>query len=403
MCGWVPEAEIAWKCLWERQANVQPINHFLPIGLNRHKLFSAMQRRGVRTLLLTSPEDVFYTTGYTALPSSGNPILYTLRNRLPSFSVIDADRRQVTLLCWGFSAQGVEFGADEIVGFNQFAGALDALKSVLLRDRASEGLTGVTSSCPYFVLKVVEDCALKQNLAMADDVMEELRLIKSSEEVLRLRRSAEIMEATCGELFDLLRVGMGRSELAREARSRLLRNGATGISHITLSFTQANPEVDIDEPLEKNRLVTIDIGGIYHGYCSDTRRYAYTGSVPGPLQDRYQRMVEIVDTVGGALVPGRSFESLFKLALEQYVKHGIAPHARFSHIGHNIGLETEERWLDASPSYSVKSGMAITIELYSIADTGEQVGNEDTYVIEESGPTRISALPREIRVVDSNV
>jgi Xaa-Pro aminopeptidase len=270
---------------------------------------------------------------------------------------------------------------------------------VLLRDRTSDGLTGVTSSCPYFVLKVVEDCALQKSLAMADDVMEELRLIKSAEEVLRLRRSADIMEATFRELFDLLRVGMGRSELAREARSRLLRNGATGISHITLSFTQANPEVDIDEALETNRLVTIDIGGIYHGYCSDARRYAYTGSVPEPLQDRYKRMVEIVDTVGGALVPGRSFESLFNFALEQYAKHGVAPVARFSHIGHNIGLETEERWLDASSSHSVKTGMVITIELYSIADTGEQVGNEDTYVIGESVSSRISGLPREIRVI----
>jgi Xaa-Pro aminopeptidase len=376
-----------------------PINRFLPVGFDKRKLFPAMEQRGIRTLLLTSPEDVFYTTGYTALPSSGNPILYTLRNRLPSFSVIDSDRGHVSLLCWGFSAQGVEFGADEIVGFNQFAGALEALKSELMRNRKSEGMIGITSSCPYFVLRVVEECAPRDKIVVVDDVMEELRLIKSGEEISRLRRSAEITEATCRELFDLLRVGMGRSELAREAKSRLMRNGAMGVSHVTLSFTQANPEVDIDERLEINRLVTIDIGGIYDGYCSDTRRYAYTGSLPDSLRERYEHMVEIVDTVGAALAPGRSFEDLFKLALEQYAKHGIKPLARLSHIGHNIGLETEERWLDTSSSYSVKSGMVITIELYSNADTGEQIGNEDTYVIGESGPSRISDLPRDIRVI----
>ena len=42
-------------------------------------------------MLLSSPENVFYTTGYTALPSSGNPILYTLRNRLPYFSHVDSE------------------------------------------------------------------------------------------------------------------------------------------------------------------------------------------------------------------------------------------------------------------------------------------------------------------------
>jgi Xaa-Pro aminopeptidase len=110
-------------------------------------------------------------------------------------------------------------------------------------------------------------------------------------------------------------------------------------------------------------------------------------------------MVEIVDAVGEALMPGTSFEHLFRLAQDQYAKHGIKALARFNHIGHNIGLETEERWLDESSACSVKSGMVINIELYSATDTGEQIGNEDTYVIGESGPLRISQLPREIREI----
>jgi Xaa-Pro aminopeptidase len=303
------------------------------------------------------------------------------------------------LLCWGFSAQGVEFGADQVVGFNHFVEALEVFKSVLTRKDAGEGLIGITSSCPYFALQAIEECGLRDKLVVVDDLMEELRLIKSSEEISLLRRSMEITEAVYREVFGLLRVGLGRSELAREAKSRLIKNGATGISHVTLSFTQANPEIDIDERLEADKLVTIDIGGIYHGYCSDTRRYAYTGSVPEAIRERYEHMVEIVDAVGEALMPGTSFEHLFRLAQDQYAKHGIKALARFNHIGHNIGLETEERWLDESSACSVKSGMVINIELYSATDTGEQIGNEDTYVIGESGPLRISQLPREIREI----
>ena len=44
--------------------------------------------------------------------------------------------------------------------------------------------------------------------------------------------------------------------------------------------------------------------------------------------------------------------------------------------------------------------MVICIELYSIAETGQQIGDEETYVIEAEGPRRISVLPREIRVVE---
>ena len=99
------------------------------------------------------------------------------------------------------------------------------------------------------------------------------------------------------------------------------------------------------------------------------------------------------------MVPGSSFQHLFRLAQDQYAKHGIKALARFNHIGHNIGLETEERWLDDSPAHSIKPGMVINIELYSTMDGGEQIGNEDTYVIYESGPVRISHLPREIRQI----
>ena len=80
--------------------------------------------------------------------------------------------------------------------------------------------------------------------------------------------------------------------------------------------------------------------------------------------------------------------------------NGIEPLERFSHVGHNIGLETEEEWLDNDGSRSVEAGMVINIELYSKAPTGDMIGDEETYVIGPDGPERISVLPREIHVVD---
>jgi hypothetical protein len=40
--------------------------------------------------------------------------------------------------------------------------------------------------------------------------------------------------------------------------------------------------------------------------------------------------------------------------------------------------------------------MAINIELYSQAPTGEMIGNEETYLVHDDGPERISVLPREL-------
>ena len=53
--------------------------------------------------------------------------------------------------------------------------------------------------------------------------------------------------------------------------------------------------------------------------------------------------------------------------------------ARFTHTGHNIGLETEERWLADSPDETIEAGMAINIELYTTLETYGQIGDEETY------------------------
>lgn len=368
-------------------------------GFDKHKLNALMQERGLGGILLTSPENVFYTTGYTTLPSAGNPILYTLRNRMPFFSYVDATG-EVTLICWAFSAEGVEFGADAVVGFNDHAGALRALTTVLGERLDPSQTIGIESSCPYSIVQLLGEAGrAKQPPVIIDQILDRLRLIKTPTEIALLERSIQIVEQTVAELYGTLELGMSRLDLTREAKARMARNGAGGMSHVTFSFASENPEFAIDEPLKRGSLVTLDLGGVFEGYSSDNRRYAYGGPIPTSLQERYDAMVAIVDAVGAGLTPGASYGSLYRLALGQFAEHGIELLTRFTHTGHNIGIETEEQWLDESEDLMVEAGMVINIELYSIAETGEQIGDEETYVIEAAGPRRISLLPREIHVV----
>jgi Xaa-Pro aminopeptidase len=373
---------------------MQTSTRFHSLGLDRARMRELMAEQGLGAMLLTSPENVFYTSGYTSLPSSGNPILYTLRNRLPFLTYVN-DEGAVVLLCWAFSAKGVDFGADEIIGFDDLAGAHRAIEQVVGERLAAGVRLGVESSCPRYVLDLIG----KRQLASADDVLSELRLIKSDEEIALLAASTELIERTVNELLDLLQPGGSRVALMREAKERLYRHGADGISHVTFSFATENPEVEIDETFEPGRLATLDLGAIVGGYCSDNRRYAYCGVVPAQLRARYETMVQIVDEVGAALVPGTPYGELQQLAVDLFDRNGIELLSRFTHVGHNIGLETEEEWIDDRQDRVVRAGMVINIELYSHAESGEQIGNEETYVVSADGPRRISVLPREIRSI----
>lgn len=90
---------------------------FQSLGFQKERLLARMAEMGVQAVLLSSPENVFYTTGYPALPGAGNPILYALRNQFPFFSFIEQDGK-ITLLAWiGALLGGVEFAVDHVEMF----------------------------------------------------------------------------------------------------------------------------------------------------------------------------------------------------------------------------------------------------------------------------------------------
>jgi Xaa-Pro aminopeptidase len=123
------------------------------------------------------------------------------------------------------------------------------------------------------------------------------------------------------------------------------------------------------------------------------------GELPDELRATYDTMVSIVDDVGGMLTPGTSHLEIFNRALELHEERGVPPLGRFTHTGHNIGLETEERWLADAQDEVIEAGMAINIELYTNTGTHGQVGDEESYVVTDSEPERMSVLPRVIREI----
>jgi Xaa-Pro aminopeptidase len=373
--------------------NDEPV--FKPYGFKKENLIPLMKQENLKGILLNLPENVYYTTCFTVLPSSGNPILHSLKNIFPFFVYISREG-QVTLICWGYSTFGVKFGADKIIGFMNMDGAIKKLTDFIGSQIGETDILGIETTCPYYFINLIQEKARPKAFFMVDNLIEGLRLVKSPQEMELLKRSTEIIETTLEELYSLVRMGMSRLELMQEAKSRLFKNGATGISHLTFSFGKANPEIAIGEKLEANRLVTLDLGGIYKGYCSDNRRYMYSGEIPASLLEHYQKMVEIVDGVGASLLPGTKYSEIARVATDLYKKHGIKLGEEINHVGHNIGLQTEEQWITNDPTLTVKEGMVINIELYSMAPTGDFIGDEETYVISPV-PTRISALPREIK------
>ncbi len=366
---------------------------FKPAGLDRSRLAALMNDRDLDCIFLSSPENVFYTTGYPALPGSGNPIIYALRNQLPFFAYLDS-AGQITLLGWGGAAMGIDFGADDVRMSFTYQMSVEDL-AAFITEKLPPGCTvGVESTFPFYAVQMIQEMAKPASLVNADEVMHQMRLIKSPQEIERIRKSTQIIDQTVVELAQTLRLGMTRLELIREAKYRMIRNGADGVDHVTVAFGGANPEVALDEALEANQIVTLDLGAVYEGYVSDNRRLAYTGAVPETLKELHAKLCGIVAGMGNALRPGKTFADLNTYAYELYAQAGVDP--MFLHVGHSIGLQVDEHWILADDPTPVEKGMVLNIELYSPSDEGVMIGDEETFVVTGGEPEKLSTLPVDI-------
>ena len=366
---------------------------FRPVGLDRARLFALMKARNLEGILLSSPENVFYTTGYPCLPGSGNPIVYALRNQLPYFSFVGKDER-ITLLSWGGASMGIDYGADDIRFFFTTQMAVDELVALFQEKLSPGGTVGVESTCPYYAIRLLQEQAHPAEVPIVDDLLHQLRLVKSRAEIERIARSTAIVDQTVVELAHALRLGMSRLELIQEAKYRLLKNGAHGIDHVTMAFGPANPEIALGETLEENQIVTLDLGAVYEGYVSDNRRLVYTGQVPEGLKQLHRKLCWVVAEMGRALRPGKTFAELHAYAFELYARVEVEP--IFLHVGHSIGLQVDEQWILGDDPTRIEKGMVLNIELYSPSDEGVMVGDEETFVVTGGEPEKLSTLPVDI-------
>ncbi|MGE5124618.1 MAG: M24 family metallopeptidase [Acidobacteriaceae bacterium] len=368
-------------------------NRFQAIGFRRDKLLAWMSDNRVDGVFFASPENVYYTTGYPCLPSSGNPIVYALRNLLPFFSFVNKDGK-LTLLCWMMASFGAEYSVDDARTFFTYPMAVDTLTDFIKEAIQPGSVIAVESTCPYLLTKTLQENAEPSKVVFIDEQINRLRMIKSAEEIKRIQKSTEIIDRTVKELAGVLKLGMSRLELIDEAKWRLLRNGAHAVDHITVAFGPANPEIALGEILEPDQLVTLDLGGIYEGYASDNRKLAYTGRVPDDMRSLHEKLCDIVSQVGNGLQPGKRFSEIHALATSCYAQYDLDPY--FLHAGHSIGLQVDEAWMLSDNETLIEENMVFNVELYGHHDSGVMIGNEETYLVTAHGAKKLSTLPPDI-------
>ncbi len=367
--------------------------------LRSERLAAELRERGVDLLLVATPIDVRYLTGFTG--SNGLAVIATGGQSAGRFLT---DFRYETQAAAQVSAE-----------FEREIAAIDLMEAAVagLGERSPERAGTRPGRLGFDAAAVT----VKQHARLAEllpdgwelvpcgGLLGSLREVKDEGELARIRAAAELADEALREVLEQGVVGRTERDVAIELELRMRRLGAEGPSFPSIVAAGAHSALPHAEPrpveIPRDTLVTIDWGALLDGYCSDCTRTFATGE---RISAQAREVYELVSRAQAAALDavragpnGREIDAVARDIIEQ-AGHG----ERFGHgLGHGVGMEVHEapRLSRIAGEQPLRAGNVVTVEpgVYLPGSFGVRI--EDLAVVGENGAVALSALPKALTVL----
>ncbi len=368
-----------------------------PIGYDKKRAAELMEKYGFDVLILTSPANVFYASGLAVRHQAMNPILFALENQYPTIALIYRDGEE-SLIVWDIYDKKLSWIKDA-KGCLTPKDALRGLK-IFLKKNLGEGAIGVESTFPFYIHEFITKKFPQAKIINADDLLLDMQLIKTEEEIRRITESTRIAEKALVNMIEAIKPSISDIELIKIAKKTVIDEGAEGWDHFTMSIGDSDPEAPgIGLKVQKNQALRLDVGAMYQGYVSDVNRMAYIGEkIPSDLKDAIDAIIQVQNACQKAIKPGADPKEILSLAEKTWRDAGRKD--QFIIIAHSLGLKTEEYHffdpMKGGLKRKFEKGNVLNMEAWTLLKGYGTIGNEDQYIVTKSGCERISTLDMKI-------
>lgn len=354
---------------------------------------ASAERAGLGALLVTPGPDLRYLTGYQALPLERLTCLVVRPGADPVLVVPRLEEAVATASPAG--GLGIDvLGWDETQdAYGLVASLIPQVRAVGLDDHMwAEKVLAFRSALP--------DCAQR----LAGEVLRELRMRKTPEEIAALRRAGQAIDRVHDQMPQWLRAGRTEREVAADVAAAIAAQGHATVDFVIVGSgpNGASPHHEVsDRVIQRGDPVVVDIGGsTADGYCSDSTRTYAVGEPPEDFRTSYDVLRRAQDEAVDAVRPGVTCASVDGAARGVITDAGYGE--RFIHrTGHGIGLETHEHpYIVAGNDLLLEAGMAFSVEpgIYLPGRHGARI--EDIVVCTADGVERLNLSTRDLVVVD---
>jgi len=266
----------------------------------------------------------------------------------------------------------------------------------LVRDamRETGGATAilVEPKTDYWTAMAVSRALPDAKLVDGTAAFEQLRLVKSPQEILRMRRAIEITEDAIATTFDRLEPGMRDRDVAKIVAEEHAKRGIEGGGLVQFAAQSALPHGGtIGTKLAPQMIVLIDAGGEFQGYTSDITRTRWFGDAPpARFREVYNLVHAAQDAAMARVRPGVPAQEIDRAARAVITKGGYGQY--FTHrLGHGMGMDGHEpTWMVEGNTKPLAPGYVFSVEpgIYMPGLWGVRI--EDDFMCTESGGELLS-------------
>jgi Xaa-Pro aminopeptidase len=242
-------------------------------------------------------------------------------------------------------------------------------------------------------------------LVPAAGAVEALREVKDADERQRIAAAAALVDEILAWIAERGLAGRTERQVAIDLEHEMRLRGAEGPSFpsiVAAGAHGARPHAtprDVEIPADT--FVTIDLGAIVEGYCSDCTRTFATGELESEARDVYALVLEAQQAGVGAVAAGPTGREVDGVARAVIADAGYGEF--FGHgLGHGVGLEIHEapRLHKLSGDAALRAGNVVTVEpgIYLPGRFGVRI--EDLVVVTDEGCDVLSHFSKDLLVVD---
>ena len=355
----------------------------------------AMQAAGLDAMISCSPENFAYATGFVV------PTQPLIRHR-HAMVIITADGKAEIF--------GVDMEATTIkkrapgVPSRIWAEFSDDPMSVLADQLKAAGLAGTRLGIEMDYLPAGDYARLTKALPTArfeacENLLAELREIKSPEEIELLRKLSRIADQAITDALGAVRAGDSEMDIAGELTRRVYELGAEHFKLLIVATGERSQLPNVGpsaRKLQRGDICRVEIFSVIGGYQAGVCRTAVVQDVPPMAEKIWQHLVDCKYQIMEMVRPGASCRLIYDAFIKKLSEMNLPP---ISFVGHGIGLHLHENpYLGKTPilgrpgeDAQLKKDMVLGFEpLCYQTGYGFGMQNKDMLLVTASGSELLS-------------